>query len=542
MEEAPLIPVRMLVQYAYCRRLFFLEWVDGEFRHNRYTIEGAHSHRSVASSHEKNLLEDETEKTISVELSSEEEGITGKVDYIEYYGGLRFPVEVKRGSLPKEGPWQDHKIQITAYAMLLRECGCSVDHGILYYAGSRKRVCIQITDNLVQKVRNLVAEAQKTAVQGVPPAPLKDSRKCEKCSLANICLPDEYWSEKDCVAAKRRVIPARDDGIPLYVQDQGARISRMDERLIVCLGLRKTAEVLLHETSQVCVMGNVQISTQAIHACMAAQIPIMYFSSGGYFKGMTNPLSTRSSRVRIQQTTALENAATKGMISSAIVKAKIKNQRTFLKRNAKDLDSRVVRDMAALARRVEKEQDPEKLLGLEGAAAALYFSNFKKMIKSDYRIPFYFMTRNRRPPKDPVNAMLSYAYGILAKDCTVVLQAVGFEPTLGFYHSLRPGKPALSLDLMEVFRPIVADSAVIYTINNGMVTLKDFHQGKFSVAMKPESRIALIKAYERRMEQLVTHPVYDYRVSYRRIIEIEARSLARFIGGETDKMVFFTTR
>lgn len=542
MEEALLIPVRMLVQHAYCRRLFYLEWVDGEFRHNRYTVEGAHSHRSVASPYEKIRLEDETEKTISVELSSEKEGITGKVDYLEYYGGLRFPVEVKRGNLPQNGPWLDHKMQVTAYAMLLRENGCRVEHGILYYAGSRKRVSIPITDSLVEVVRSRVAEARETAMLDVPPAPLKDSRKCEKCSLANICLPDEYWSEKDCAAAQRRIITARDDGIPLYIQDQGARISRRDERLVVSMGSQKTTEVLLHETSQVCIMGNVQTSTQAIHACMASQIPILYFTSGGYFKGMTNPLSTRSSRIRIQQAAASEDPSMKGVISSAIVQAKIKNQRTFLKRNARALDSQVLRDMSALAKRSAKEQEPDKLLGLEGAAAALYFANFEKMIKSDSGIPFYFTTRNRRPPRDPVNAMLSYAYGILAKDCTVALQAVGFEPTLGFFHSPRPGKPALSLDIMEVFRPIIADSAVICAINNGMVTWKDFHRGQFSVTMKPEARKALIQAYERRMEQLVTHPVYDYRVSYRRIIEIEARSLARFIGGETDKIAFFTTR
>lgn len=542
MTDLPLMPVRMLVQHLFCRRLFYLEWIDGEFRHNRYTIEGKHLHTKVDVAHEKASVEHDLERVLSIELSSEKEGLIGRVDYIEVVAGRCLPVEIKRGTLPDGGPWFDHKAQVAAYGMLLSDNGHAVHEGILYYAGSRKRVNVPITKGLIDAVRRCVKEARDTAFTDVPPPPLKDSRKCGGCSLSNICLPDEYWAVKEGSPVERRIISARDDSIPLYVQDQGARISRVDERLAVHLGQRKIAEIPLYETSQVCLMGNIQMSTQAVHACMSYEIPILYHTSGGYFKGMTTPVSGRSARVRIHQALASEDPATCLEAASALVAAKIKNQRVFLLRNAQNLEDKVKKDLASLAKRAKTADSPETLLGIEGAAASMYFASFHTLIKVQPEFSFSFSTRNRRPPKDPVNALLSYAYGILVKDCMVALQAAGFEPALGFYHRQRPGRPSLALDLMEPFRAIIADSAVLYSLNNGMVRKADFLIGRHSTVMKPRARRALIQAYEKRMEQLVTHPVFDYRVSYRRILEIEARGLAKYIAGEQKGLVFFTVR
>jgi CRISPR-associated protein Cas1 len=207
-----------------------------------------------------------------------------------------------------------------------------------------------------------------------------------------------------------------------------------------------------------------------------------------------------------------------------------------------------------MAERAEQAGSLEELLGLEGNAARLYFGDFAGMIKTDDpdgglddgkdpgQFPFDFNGRNRRPPRDPVNALLSLGYSLLAKDLTVACYAVGFDPYIGYYHQPRFGRPALALDLMEPFRPLIADSAVLTAINTGMVTTRDFVRVGGSVALTPSGRKGFFRAYELRMDSLVTHPLFHYRVSYRRLLEIQARLLARVLDGEIGEYPVFVTR
>jgi CRISPR-associated protein Cas1 len=155
---------------------------------------------------------------------------------------------------------------------------------------------------------------------------------------------------------------------------------------------------------------------------------------------------------------------------------------------------------------------------------------------------FDFAKRNRRPPRDPINALLSLGYGVLAKDLTVICATVGLDPYLGFYHQPRFGRPSLALDMMEPFRPLVVDSAVISAINQRMITTDDFISAGDAVALTPRGRKSFYLAYEQRMDQLVTHPMFGYRVSYRRLIEIQVRLLARLLTGEIMRYPVFVTR
>ncbi|TWU45433.1 CRISPR-associated protein Cas4/endonuclease Cas1 fusion [Novipirellula aureliae] len=155
---------------------------------------------------------------------------------------------------------------------------------------------------------------------------------------------------------------------------------------------------------------------------------------------------------------------------------------------------------------------------------------------------FDFNGRNRRPPRDPVNAMLSMAYTLLAKELTVIAASVGLDPYLGFYHQPRPGRPAMALDLMEPFRPLIAESVVLSAVNNRMLTPEHFLAAGKSVTMSQSGRKAFFRAYELRMDQLVTHPLFDYRVSYRRLLEIQTRLMSQMIRGEIDTFPVFVTR
>jgi CRISPR-associated protein Cas1 len=155
---------------------------------------------------------------------------------------------------------------------------------------------------------------------------------------------------------------------------------------------------------------------------------------------------------------------------------------------------------------------------------------------------FDFVSRNRRPPKDPVNAMLSFAYAMLVREWSVALSAVGLDPYRGFYHQPRFGRPALALDMMEPFRPLVADSVVITVINNGEVQSGDFIHAAGSCNLTDKGRKAFIHAFERRMQQEVTHPIFKYRISYRRLLEVQARLLVRYLSGEIREYPCFMTR
>jgi CRISPR-associated endonuclease Cas1 len=226
-----------------------------------------------------------------------------------------------------------------------------------------------------------------------------------------------------------------------------------------------------------------------------------------------------------------------------VVAAKGANQRTLLRRNAQPEPADALSEMAGLLEHAGRFADAEALLGLEGLLARAYFGSFARMLKQpDLAERFQIEGRSRRPPPDPVNALLSFGYALLAKECTVALMAVGLDPWWGLYHKPRHGRPALALDLMEEFRPLIGDSVVLTAINNGEVKPDDFISAMGSVSLTAAGRTRFIEAYERRMSQEITHPVFGYRISYRRVLEVQARLLGRYLAGEIPEYPSFTTR
>ena len=188
----------------------------------------------------------------------------------------------------------------------------------------------------------------------------------------------------------------------------------------------------------------------------------------------------------------------------------------------------------------------DELLGIEGAAAANYFGAFAGMLKPEPNpagsFTFDFRSRNRRPPRDPVNALLSLGYSLLAKDCAIAAAAVGFDPYVGFYHQPRFGRPALALDIMEEFRPLIADSVAVTLVNNRMLDESHFVRAGNAVNLTARGRKIFFEAYEARLTSVVTHPVFDYKVCYRRAIELQFRLLARVLTGEIAIYRPFVTR
>jgi CRISPR-associated protein Cas1 len=216
----------------------------------------------------------------------------------------------------------------------------------------------------------------------------------------------------------------------------------------------------------------------------------------------------------------------------------------LLRRNGRELKDNVIHRLAENRRKAERAESLNELLGMEGLAARDYFANFTRMLKTSdaARTTFDFESRNRRPPRDPINALLSFLYSMLSKDLTVTLVRIGFDPYLGFFHQPRYGRPALALDLIEEFRPLIADSVVIGMINNGEIRPADFISRAGSVALRSDGRKRVLEAYERRLDTEVTHPRFGYSISYRRVFEVQARLLARFLMGEIPGYEPFCTR
>src|ERR1035438_8829860 len=248
-------------------------------------------------------------------------------------------------------------------------------------------------------------------------------------------------------------------------------------------------------------MGNVQMSTQAVQSLCESGIPICYFSMGGWFYGITTGLNQKNVFLRRAQFRLSEEDYFAKSLARSLVAGKIRNQRTMLQRNHVEPPVATLSGMREMADRAEGAGSLEELLGIEGNAARLYFGEFAGMIKvgedAEGEAPaFDFAGRNRRPPRDPVNALLSLGYSVLAKDLTVACYAVGFDPYIGFYHQPRFGRPALALDLMEPFRPLIVDSAVISAINTRMIGPQDFLISGGAVALTPSGRKAFFRAYE----------------------------------------------
>lgn len=570
-----LVPARMVNEYVYCPRLAYLEWVQGEFEDSADTVEGRWNHRvvdreggqaEVASAE----AEDSTapQKAASTEriharslwLSASDVGVTARLDLLEGDGQAVTPVDYKKGAAPTSAleVWEADEVQVCAQGLVLRANGYTTTGGVLYYAESKTRVAVPFTDDLIARTRAAVRGLRDLATGGRIPPPLIDSPKCPRCSLAGICLPDETrllaGATGDEVSEGgvedddqvRRLTPARDDALPLYVQRPGATLKKHGEVFEAWFKTEKLGEARIFETSQIALYGAVQVTTQALTEAMDRGIPVTFFSTGGWFRGMAQGLGHKNVELRQAQYRVALDRARACAIAGAMIAGKIRNSRTLLMRNHPNLPTDIAPSLLRLAGQAARVDNLASLFGIEAMAAKQYFGEFdgllKKRSESENGWRFDFSHRNRRPPRDPVNALLSYAYSLLVKDLTVTAAAVGFDPYLGFLHQPRYGRPSLALDLMEEFRPLIADSVVLNVLNTGALTGRDFIRRGPAVALTTDGRARFLRAYEQRMTTLVTHPIFGYRISYRRVLEVQVRLLGRALSGEIPKYPTFVTR
>lgn len=542
-----LLPARMLNEFVYCPRLFYLEWVDRRWADSGDTTQGALAHDATERRGGRMPAVDQPEPprtTTQVQISDRDLGVIAVLDRVDHADGTSTPVDVKKGRAPfDETIWPSDRIQVLAQAVLLRRAGYAVTRAEVSYLSTHTRVAIEVPEDAEDEVRRLVVAARATADALAAPLPLVNDPKCPRCSLAPLCLPDEtnallHRSE----AHPRNIMPRDPDAQPLYVSTQGAVVRVSGLRLLVVADGETLADVRLVDVAQVCVVGNVQVTTQAQAALWRRGATIVWLSYGGWLNGWSQgPLN---GHVELRRRQVLAHAQGQH-IAAKMIRGKIHNQRVLLRRNAKcGVPLTALRSMGELELAASDASTVQELLGIEGAAARQYFDNFEHMLSPECEFSGEFRAngRTRRPPLDPVNAVLGFTYALLTKDLVATLVGVGLDPYLGVLHRSRYGRPALALDLAEEFRALIAESVTIQCFNNGELREIHFVRHPLGVRLTADGRKAVIAAYERRMRSHLRHPTFGYRLSYRRLLDVQARLLAAVMLGELPTYTPLMTR
>lgn len=515
----------------------------------------------------------------SLTLTSDKLGLTARLDLAEITGNRAVPVEYRKGrpkrpwtqpetgdemledaaAAPTAEPWPTDRVQVGLQAILLEEAGYTVTEAVLYYASEKLRLTIPVDDALRAYALSEL-DAAKRAAEGPRPAPLVNDPRCPKCSLQPICLPDEVNHQRLLGVTiegepqrtdpesltPRKLWPPRDDGIHVVLQREGVRVGVRGQSVRVTdKDGAVVRELPLAGVESLAVLGGVQVSTQALAVFADHCVPVAFCSAAGRLTAMMDPLGPVSAAVRASQVRTLDHRGKALELARAVVVAKISNQRTLLMRNHAALPEGVARELKRAIDAAERAATIDELRGHEGNAARIYFARFAGMFKDaagDVAARFDANGRQRRPPPDPINAVLSFAYSMLTHECTVACRLASLEPGIGALHVTRPGRPALSLDLMEPFRPLIADSIAVSAFNRGELTPGHFLDTAAGCALTDSGRKGFFSAYGRRMETAVAHPVFEYRLSYRRMLMLHARLVAAWMLGEVPTLAFLTTR
>ncbi len=330
----------------------------------------------------------------------------------------------------------------------------------------------------------------------------------------------------------------------VYVIENGATVRKDGEQLKIDVPKGGTLlKMPLSKVDQLVIFGNVTVTAPAVRALLDQGAPVVYLSSKGKLLGRLQPFENKNVPLRWQQFQAAADPEARLNIAKSIVKGKLLNQRTLLQRAGREGISKLgtaISRLGALVRQADKAKDLNSLRGVEGAGASEYFRQWPKLIR---QLGFPFPGRVRRPPTDRVNSLLSFGYVLLLNEVFNACHVVGFDPYVGYLHMDRYGRPALALDLMEEFRPVLVDSLVLAVINRRILEPEDFDTGLGGVKrMRPHALKKFLGAWEQKRRTFIRHPIYDQQVPYWRVIELQARVLGKVLMGEMEEYIPFLTR
>jgi CRISPR-associated protein Cas1 len=328
----------------------------------------------------------------------------------------------------------------------------------------------------------------------------------------------------------------------LFVTTQGAYLAKEGETIVVKIEKEVRLRLPVHTIGGVVCFGNVACSPFLMGFCAENGVGVSFLTEHGRFLARVQGPVSGNVLLRREQYRRADDPAASAEVARAVLTGKIANSRTVLQRALRDhADKMAAEEVAFAAKRLgnclellNREQPLDSLRGCEGDAAHIYFSVFDHLIVSQ-KDTFTFEERNRRPPLDNVNALLSFIYTLLVHDIRSALETVGLDPAVGFLHRDRPGRPSLALDLMEEFRPFLADRLALSLINLRQVQAKGFQTSDSgAVLMTDETRKTLLVAYQERKQEEILHPFLDERVTIGMLFHTQALLMARYLRGDLD--------
>jgi CRISPR-associated protein Cas1 len=340
----------------------------------------------------------------------------------------------------------------------------------------------------------------------------------------------------------------------LYVTERRSLVKRSGDTLVVHIPEdeergtpKRKVRVPLIKVTQVVIYGDATLTSPAMAALLEQKADICFCSHYGRFRGRLAPAMGKNSLIRLEQHRAHNEPGRAFALSKLLLRANRKRDDTGIGRAAESIRG-VMEQVEGLERDPgappPDPSDPQadtaygSLLGLEGSGTAFYFGVFGRLLKDDWS----FKKRTKRPPRDPVNALLSFGYVLLTNQVASAVSVVGLDPYVGFLHSSQFGKPALALDVVEPFRPVVVDSVVMTLLNNRMLTLDDFEEKFGAWRLSDKGRRTFLTKFEERLNTEITHPTFDYKATYRRCLELEVRLVSKWLTGEVARFEPFTVR
>lgn len=512
------LPISLVAHTAFCPRRTWLEAV-GERTRTGQMAAGARAHHRVDSAAASRPGDRKARPVHSTRL-----GLVGRCDTLRATDrGIRI---IEHKATPVSGQpvvREQHRVQLALQRLCLEEEGCTIAGTAVHFSDSGTTVEVPLDDGDLAEAIALVERTRSICDRPTAPEPLQDAARCHFCSHQPVCLPDERRLEP----VHRRILVADPEGQVLHVTEPGSRASIRSGRVQVRKGGKLLGEAPVERVQAMVVHGNVDASSALIRELLWRDRTIVWCSGTGRVYGWAVPGAGPNGLTRIRQH---ERSAQGDLrLAGAFIEAKIGNQATLLRRNG---DGPVHR-MREAARRARDAGSTAELLGIEGSAAKLYFTAMPTMLAD--AVPAYWRERwpgrRGRGAVDPLNAILNYAYGLLTTDVLRAVVATGLDPHAGFLHSSNRNKPALVLDLMEEFRAPVADSCVLSALNNGVLSESDLSEVTGVPRLLPKGRRKLVRAYERRVTTEFTHPLFGYRVTWRRAMEIQARLVLGVLDG-----------
>ena len=526
------IPISLVAHHVFCPRRAWLEAM-GEKTDTHQMAVGtlAHAASDDPAASRRSI-------TRALEVASIEFGVVGRCDSVEFNADREATVvEYKATPVRRRAEVTEPTVvQLALQVAALRESGVHVVGAAVYFTEHHARIPVHIGRSELELSRRHTDEVREMLSGGVAPPPLEDDPRCTRCSHVGVCLPDE----RALGEVRRSVRVADPDSEVVHLATPGSRASIRAGRLRVRKLDEELGSVPIERVLALVVHGNIDVSSGLLRELLWRRLPTVWCSGSGRVIGWASSAESPNGGPRVRQHVA--SAGGHLGLAREFVVAKIGNQATLLRRHADEPAAvGALRDLQA---RASQATSLPELFGIEGDAAARYFSVFESMLSRAVvdGAGIRFKVRTRRPARDPVNAALNFCYGMLLADVIRAVVTCGLDPHAGFLHSSERNKPALALDLCEEFRAPIADSVVIGVFNNGELRAESFSGAAGDARLRDAGRSALIAAYERRVTTLFRHPLFGYRVTWRRAMEIQARLVLGVLDGTQPRYKGITTR